>query len=110
MSYIRITEKLKKRGAGDIRIIPAAAQGARIKVLVGGCAHCARLKQSVFDAAKKLNIPESSIEVVTDLAAIVRLGVMTTPSLIVDGRLVSSGKALTSEQVISLLTDSRCED
>lgn len=103
MSYIKINDILKKRGKKPVRISPAAMEGARIKVLVGACAHCARLKDNVLEAARRLGMPESEIEVVTDLARIVKMGVMVTPSLIVDGRIVSSGKALSAEEIIPLL-------
>lgn len=103
MSYIKINDILKKRGKSPMRISPAAMEGARIKVLVGACAHCARLKDNVLEAAKRLDIPESDIEVVTDLASIVKMGVMVTPSLIVNGMIVSSGKALSVEEIIPLL-------
>lgn len=103
MSYIKINDILKKRGKSPVRISPAAMEGARIKVLVGACAHCARLKDNVLEAAKRLDIPESDIEVVTDLARIVKMGVMVTPSLIVNGMIVSSGKALSAEEIIPLL-------
>ena len=103
MSYIKINDILKKRGKSPVRISPAAMEGARIKVLVGSCAHCARLKDNVLEAARRLNIPESNIEVVSDLARIVKMRVMVTPSLIVNGRIVSSGKALSVEEIIPLL-------
>ena len=103
MSYIKINDILKKRGKSPVRISPAAMEGARIKVLVGSCAHCAKLKDNVLEAAKVLGIPESDIEVVSDLARIVKMGVMVTPSLIVNGQIVSSGKALSVESIIPLL-------
>ena len=106
MSYIKINDILKRRGKSPVHISPAAAEGARIKVLVGACSHCAKLKDNVFEAAKTLGIPESEIEVVTDLAHIVKLGVMVTPTLIVNGQIVSSGKALDVEKLIPLLKKS----
>ena len=39
MAFIKINSILKKRGQNEVRIIPAAVNGARIKVLVGSCAH-----------------------------------------------------------------------
>lgn len=103
MSYIKINDILKKRGKSPVRVSHAAMEGARIKVLVGSCAHCARLKDNVLEAAKRLDISESDIEIISDLARIVKMGVMVTPSLIVDGRIVSSGKALSVDEIIPLL-------
>ena len=47
MAFIKINSILKKRGQNEVRIIPAAVNGARIKVLVGSCAHCAKLRDNV---------------------------------------------------------------
>ena len=103
MAYIKINDILKKRGKNPVRISSAAMDGARIKVLIGSCAHCAKLKDNVLEAAKVLGIPESDIEVVSDLARIVKMGVMVTPSLIVNGQIVSSGKALDVEAIKEML-------
>lgn len=103
MSYVKITDILKKRGSGNITVKPAALSGPRIKVLVGTCKHCLKLKDNVIEAAKNLGIDESEVEIIADLERIIRLGVITTPSLIVDGRLVSTGKVLPVEQIEKLL-------
>lgn len=103
MAYIKINEILKKRGKKEAELITAAMGGARIKVLVGSCSHCAKLKDNVLLAARALDIPDSDIEIITDLARIVRMGVMTTPALIVDGRLVSVGKVLSVEGCIAFM-------
>ncbi len=57
MAFIKINSILKKRGQNEVRIIPAAVNGARIKVLVGSCAHCAKLRNNVVAAMKQANIP-----------------------------------------------------
>ena len=103
MAYIKINDMLKKRGKKEVRVMPGAMNGARIKVLIGGCSHCAKLRDNVLEAAERLSIPQSDIEVVTDLARIMRMGIMTTPALIVDGRLVSMGKVLDVESVMKLI-------
>ncbi len=103
MSYIKINDILKKRGKKPVFAAPAAAEGARIKLLVGSCALCSEFKANVLEAAKRLGIPQSEIEVISDLARIARLGAVETPSLIADGRIVCSGKALTVEKLMPLL-------
>lgn len=104
MSYIKINEVLKRRGKEGTTLFSGALNGPRIKVLVGSCKHCLKLRDNVYSAAAVLGIDESEIEVVDDLQKLIRYGVMTTPSLIVDGKLVSTGKVLTSEQIQKLLT------
>lgn len=63
MAFIKINSILKKRGQNEVRIIPAAVNGARIKVLVGSCAHCAKLRDNVIAAMKQANIPETELEI-----------------------------------------------
>ena len=103
MSYIKITDILKKRSNKEVRLIPAAIEGARIKVLIGGCSHCAKLRDNTLEAAAELGISDEEIEIVTDLARISRMGIMATPALIVDGTLVSTGKVLPVEEVKKLI-------
>ena len=83
MAFIKINSILKKRGQNEVRIIPAAVNGARIKVLVGSCAHCAKLRDNVVAAMTQANIPEAELETISDLEKITRMGIITTPALIV---------------------------
>ena len=100
MAFIKINSILKKRGQNEVRIIPAAVNGARIKVLVGSCAHCAKLRDNVVAAMKQANIPETELETISDL---VKITIITTPALIVDGKLLCCGKVLSVEELLPLL-------
>ena len=103
MAFIKINSILKKRGQNEVRIIPAAVNGARIKVLVGSCAHCAKLRNNVVAAMEQANIPETELETISDLVKITRMGIITTPALIVDGKLLCCGKVLGVEELLPLL-------
>ena len=118
MAYIKITDRLKKRGQKAPNLVEANRENAEnaksaqasgvgtpgnIKVCIGSCSHCAKLRDSVLAAADTLGIDAEEIDVVTDLARLMRMGIMTTPALIIGGRLVSMGKVLTPEQCITLL-------
>lgn len=103
MAFIKINSILKKRGQNEVRIIPAAVNGARIKVLVGSCAHCAKLRDNVVAAMKQANIPEAELETISDLVKITRMGIITTPALIVDVKLLCCGKVLSVEELLPLL-------
>lgn len=103
MAFIKINSILKKRGQNEVRIIPAAVNGARIKVLVGSCAHCAKLRDNVVAAMKQANIPETELETISDLVKITRMGIITTPALIVDGKLLFCGRVLSVEELLPLL-------
>jgi small redox-active disulfide protein 2 len=73
-----------------------------IKVLGTGCAKCVKLHEHVGEALKKAGIT-ASVEKVTDLAAIMGYGVMSTPALVIDGKVVSTGKLLSPAEIIPYL-------
>lgn len=76
---------------------------ARVKVLGSGCAKCSALEEAVRAALAELGI-DTTIEHVTDFAQIAAYGVMTTPALVVDGKVVSYGKVLKKEEAKALLS------
>ena len=73
-----------------------------IKVLGSGCKKCNQLEQSTLAALKELNL-NHVIEHVTDFTQIASYGVMTTPALVIDNKVVSYGKVLKKEEVIKIL-------
>lgn len=73
-----------------------------IKVLGSGCRKCNALEENVKLAMAELEINEN-IEHVTDFAQIAAYGVMSTPALVVDGKVLSFGKVLSKEEAITLL-------
>ena len=77
-----------------------------IKVLGPGCKNCAALERVAREAAEELGI-DATIEKVTDFPTIVGYGVMSTPGLVVDERLVVSGRVPTVRAVKELLAGAR---
>lgn len=73
-----------------------------VKVLGSGCAKCNALEQAVRDALAELGM-ETAIDHVTDLTQIAAYGVMTTPALVVDGKVVSYGKVLKKDEAKALI-------
>ena len=73
-----------------------------IKVIGEGCEKCDKLYENTCLAVKELGL-EASMDKVEDLMDIVRLGVMTTPSVMVDGKLVISGRVPKVKEIIKLL-------
>ena len=61
-----------------------------VKVYGPGCKRCEATETMVKDAAKKLGI-EVEVEKVTDAKSIAMAGVMSTPGISVDGKLVHAG-------------------
>lgn len=76
-----------------------------IKVIGEGCEKCDKLYENTCLAVKELGL-EASIDKVEDLMDIVRLGVMTTPSVMVDGKLIISGRVPKVKEIIKLLNPS----
>ena len=79
-----------------------------MKVLGSGCAKCNALEESVRAALDELGM-DDAIDHVTDFAQIAAYGVMTTPALVVDGKVVSYGKVLNKEQAKAVIRSAREE-
>lgn len=79
-----------------------AKMAAGIKVLGAGCAKCHALEDAARAALAELNM-DTTIDHVTDFSQIAAYGVMTTPALVVDGKIVSYGKALKKDEVKALI-------
>lgn len=60
------------------------------KVLGSGCKNCVTTAKLIEDKAKALGV-EVEIEKVTDMAAILGYGVMSTPGVVMDGKVVHFG-------------------
>ena len=73
-----------------------------IKILGPGCRNCVTLERVTREAVEALGV-DAEIEKVTDYAAIAGYGVMSTPGLVVDDRVVLYGRVPTSRQVREIL-------
>lgn len=73
-----------------------------IKVIGSGCETCGKLYENVVAAVEELGV-EAEVEKVEDLIEIVKLGVMSAPSLMINGKVVSAGKSLKKDEVMKLL-------
>jgi small redox-active disulfide protein 2 len=74
----------------------------RIQVLGTGCAKCKQLTANAEKAVAELGLAVA-VEKVEDLREIMKLGVMTTPALVVGGKVRAAGKVLTADAVLRLL-------
>ena len=75
-----------------------------IKVLGGGCCKCENLLGAVKEAVAEKGI-EAEIEYITDMARIMEYGIMSTPALMIDNKVVSMGRVLKTKDVLKLLSD-----
>jgi len=73
-----------------------------LKILGSGCANCNALEAHVKEAVAELEL-EATIDHVTDFAKIAAMGVMRTPALVVDNKVVSMGRVLSKDEVVKLL-------
>jgi len=69
-----------------------------IKVLGSGCKKCVTLAENALAAAKASGI-DAEVVKVTDFAEMARYGIMSTPALVIDEKLVSAGKVLSADEV-----------
>ncbi len=74
----------------------------KIQVLGTGCPKCKKLAANAEEAAKGLGL-DVEIEKVTDIDKIIDFGVMSTPSLAIDGKVVVVGKVPSVEDIKKLL-------
>lgn len=74
----------------------------KIEVLGTGCAKCVQLEAVVKEAVAKSG-KFAQIEKVDDITKIMEYQVMSTPGLVIDGKVVSTGKILSVDEVIDLM-------
>jgi len=75
-----------------------------VKVLGTGCKKCQTLEASLREIIASNNI-EAVVEKVDDLSAIVSYGVMTTPALVINEKVVSAGSLPKEDQILSWLKE-----
>lgn len=73
-----------------------------IKVLGPGCANCHKMEEMTKTAVKELGI-DAQVVKITDIGDIARHGILSTPGLIVNGKLKHSGKPLPSIEKVKAL-------
>ena len=73
-----------------------------IKVLGGGCCKCENLLEAVKAAVAEKSV-DAEIEYITDMAQIMEYGIMSTPALMVDSKVVSMGRVLKVKDVMRYL-------
>ena len=74
----------------------------KIQILGTGCPKCKKLAENAEQAATQLGL-EFEIEKVTDIAQIMSFGIMMTPGLAIDGKVLSSGKSLSVDEIKKIL-------
>lgn len=78
----------------------------QVKVLGSGCAKCKSLVEMVKQAAEQTGVT-IELEKVEDMAKIVGYGVMSTPGLVIDGKVVHAGSLPDPQRVAAWLQESQ---
>ena len=81
----------------------------KIKVLGPGCARCQQLEKTTREVVKELGI-EAEIEEIKDMKKIIEYPILTTPGLVIDEKLVCSGRVPTKSEVTTLITTALAEE
>jgi len=75
----------------------------KIEILGVGCPKCKQLTANAEAVLKELGIC-AEISKVTDIVKITEYGVMMTPALVVDGKIVSAGKVLNKDEIKKIIS------
>jgi small redox-active disulfide protein 2 len=75
-----------------------------IKVLGSGCANCHKVEDLAKQAVAQLAI-DAQVEMVTDVKEIMRYGVMNTPGVVINDKVVSTGRVPALSQMTTMITN-----
>ncbi len=75
----------------------------KLQVLGTGCPKCKKLAEQTEQAAEELGL-DYELEKVTDINAIMQMGVMMTPALAVDGQVKVTGKVPSVDEIKQLIS------
>jgi len=73
-----------------------------IKVLGSGCKNCMVLADNIKIALDEMGLA-AEVQKVTDIQRIISYGVMSTPAMVIDEKVVSFGKVLKPAEVVKIL-------
>jgi len=76
----------------------------KIQVAGPGCGRCKATEKVVQEVCAEINL-KADIEHLYDVKAYIKLGVRLTPAVIVDGKVITSGKVPTAEELRELLSE-----
>ncbi|MFA6788300.1 MAG: thioredoxin family protein [Arcobacteraceae bacterium] len=79
----------------------------KIEILGTGCTKCKALEEAAKQAVAKVGGFHEVVKV-EDMVEIMNYGVMSTPALVIDGEVKSTGKLLGVEEVVALMKGASC--
>ena len=75
----------------------------KIKILGTGCARCRQLEKTAREVVKELSI-DATVEEVKDIKKIMQYPILTAPGLVIDEKLVCSGRVPSKAEVTTFIT------
>ena len=79
-----------------------------IKILGTGCPKCKLLEEYVKKAIETSGI-DATVEKITDINKIIEYGIMSTPGLVIDEKVVSSGKILSIQEIVTKIMNTKID-
>ncbi len=73
-----------------------------------GCANCKLLLERVKEAVRDSGL-QAEVEYITDMKEIMKFNVMSMPGLVINDKVVSAGKVLSKEEIISKIMTAKAE-
>ncbi len=74
----------------------------KIEILGMGCATCNKLEDTVRQAIKETGI-DAQVDHITDIKKIMAYGVMITPAMVIDGKVMAAGKLPSLEDIKKMI-------
>lgn len=81
-----------------------ANQNMRLLILGSGCSKCTELEKNALTAISQMGL-SLSVGHITDFSEIAGYGVMSTPALVLNGKIISCGKVLSAAELKTLLSE-----
>lgn len=95
-------KEVKKAVKVEDKVVSGKEGDLGIKILGSGCSKCHTLEKNTKEALAELG-RDDEVFSVTDFVEIASYGVMSTPALVKDGKVLSYGKVLNTEEIKKLL-------
>lgn len=75
-----------------------------IIILGPGCPNCKKVEQVAKDAVVELALEDATFRKVTDYSEIMKYPILSTPGLVINGKVVCNGRIPTKAEVVSWIT------
>lgn len=79
----------------------------KIQVLGSGCPSCHSVEENAKKAIAELGLKNTKVDHIYDIEKIVEMGVMMTPALAIDGKILISGKIPSVEEIKKILSNKK---